>query len=130
MSLFEKAKPSEPKPESKRIDLGGLKLPTPTVRPEQEARALAVGEELGFKSREAGETSAPTPQVMRDPIETVAPPVVPDEEGRVPRKKEPSSNLFITGPKKVLNRLTRYTNEKHHSAYWKALDELLKNAGW
>lgn len=112
MSLFESAK----QPVKKALDLSGLQRSVPAVPPDKEARAVAKGEELGFKSREAIQVPMPTEPVNAG-------------QGRTPRKKQRSAKVFIVGPEAVINRFVEYTNDSGVAAYWQALDKLLSEVG-
>jgi len=94
---FGSKKPPADKPAG-TIDLGGLPSSLPPLKREDEARAVAVGENLGFVDRGQG----------------------------VRRRKPaavPSVNLYVKGPQDVIQWFIDYTDEQGHSAYWKSIED-------
>lgn len=80
------------------MDLGGLPRSLPPLKREEEARAVAVGETLGFVDRGQGGRRRKPPAV-------------------------PSMNLYVKGPQDVIQWFIDYTDAQGHSAYWKSIKD-------
>lgn len=83
---------------SDKIDLGGLPNSLPPLKREDETRAVAVGEALGFVDRGQG-------------VRRRKPPAIP------------SVNLYVKGPQDVIQWFIDYTDAQGHSAYWKSIED-------
>ena len=90
-------KPSAAPPADK-MDLGGLPSSLPPLRRDDESRAVAAGEALGFVDRGQG-------------VRRRKPPAIP------------SVNLFVKGPQDVIQWFIDYTDAQGHSAYWKSIED-------
>ena len=84
------------------MDLGGLPSSLPPLKREDEARAVAVGETLGFVDRGQG-------------VRRRKPPAMP------------SVNLYVKGPQDIIQWFIDYTDAQGHSAYWKSIEDFKRH---
>lgn len=88
-----------------------IKLPVKTkklvAKPASIAEAAEAGKVLGFVQRDG--------QIGR-------------KSG--PKRTEPQGKVTLTGPQRVISRLQRYCDEQGGVAYWKALEQLMDDAGF
>ena len=104
---FGRRKAAESEEGREGLNLKGLARGPVVVDPAREERAIQRGAALGFVDREE-----------RIPEKVSAP------AGRRARPKVPQSNLFIKGPKEVLDWFAELSVERGHKAYWQTLQEL------
>ena len=86
------------------LDLSGIDRRPLRVDPGREADAIARGASIGFVERASGEGGNDTTRRRRQAV--------------------PQANLFIKGPKDIIDWFVEFTNERGHRAYWQSLEEL------
>ncbi len=83
---------------------------TPQVSEGAEDRAVQAGERMGFVAREKGDA------------------VGQGGRRRGRKAEEEQGRIFVSGPKRILDRFVDYADSSDAPSYWKALENLMDKA--